>query len=263
MSAFGSDRIEVRRDGPVAIVALDVPGRLNVLDLEGWEALAAVTADLSARDDLRCVVVRGAGGRAFSAGSDIRGFPAQRDTPEQVRRYGAALQAALEGVEACRHPTVALIEGLCVGGGLEIAACCDLRICGESARFGAPINRLGLTMSHAELRPLVALLGPGPVLEILLEGALLGAGRAREIGLVNRVVPDDRVEQEALETARRIAAGAPLVQRWHKRFIRQVARGEPLGEADLDEAYASFRTADYREGRSAFLEKRDPRFRGE
>ena len=138
-----------------------------------------------------------------------------------------------------------------------------MRICEVSSRFGAPINRLGLTMSHAELQPLLALLGPGTVLDILLTGDLMGADDARRVGLVSRVVPDGKVVAAGFDLASRIAAGAPLVNRWHKEFIRRLADPTPLSDAERDEALEAFGTADYREGRTAFLEKRDPDFRGE
>ena len=248
---------------PLATVRLDAPERHNVLDRAGWQALGEAFTCLSDRDDVGCVVVRGTGGRAFSAGSDIKAFSAQRDTPEDVRVYSDAIAVALRAIRMCHHPTVAVIEGLCVGGGLEIAACCDLRICGESSRFGAPINRLGLTMSYDELEPLVQLLGASPVLEILLSGELIDAERARTVGLVNRVHADQSVVEQGYGLAARIAAGAPLVNRWHKKFVRRLLERAPLSDNEKSEPHEAFGTKDYREGREAFLEKRDPRFRGE
>jgi len=258
-----SERIRTKVDGRIAEVRLDAPEKHNVLDRDGWHALAGAMEELSARADLACVVVRGTGGRAFSSGSDIAAFPTQRDEPEDVRAYSEAIAGAMHAVGDCPHPTLAVIEGLCVGGGLEIAACCDLRICEASSRFGAPINRLGLTMSHAELQPLVALLGTATVLDILLTGDLLDADHAQRAGLVNRVVPDGEVVAAGLDLANRVAAGAPLVNRWHKKFIRRLADATLLSDAERDEALEAFGTADYREGRTAFLEKRDPDFRGE
>ncbi len=258
----GAD-VRVESDGPVVSVLLDGPERHNVLDRAGWEALARVVEALSSEDEPRCVVLRGVGGRAFSAGSDIRAFGGQRDAPDDVRAYSAAIAGALEAIARCRHPTLAIVEGLCVGGGLEIAAACDLRVCEASSRFGAPIARLGLTMSYEELAPLVGLLGPGPVLEILLTGELVDAARARELGLVNRVAADGQALVEGYAMARRVAGGAPLVHRWHKRFVRRLLDPAPLADAERDEAHHAFGTADYREGRTAFLQKRDPEFRGE
>jgi len=256
-------RIHVERDGVIATVRMDGPDRYNVLDRAAWQALARAVTELSADDDLRCVVLRGTGGRAFSAGSDIGAFERQRDTPEDVEAYSAAIGGALAAVAGCRHPTIAVVEGVCVGGGLEIAASCDLRVCEASSRFGAPIARLGLTMSFDELRPLVALVGPGPVLEVLLTGELLDAHHARALGLVSRVAADGAAAEEGYALARRVAAGAPLVHRWHKRFVRRLLDPAPLTDEERAEAHEAFRTADYREGRTAFLQKRDPEFRGE
>ncbi|MDE3003040.1 MAG: enoyl-CoA hydratase-related protein [Gemmatimonadota bacterium] len=257
-----SDRVVVEVAVPIATVRLSDPERHNVLDVAGWRALADAIDALSERDDVLAVAVRGTGGRAFSAGSDIGAFADQRSTPDDVRDYSDAIAKAMRAVRGCRHPTVAIIEGICVGGGLEIAASCDLRVCAESSRFGAPINRLGLTMSHDELEPLLQLLGPGPVLEMLLSGELIDAARALSVGFVNRVHPDGAVVEEGYGLVARIAAGAPLVNRWHKKFIRQLLERRPLSEEERAEAHEAFETDDYREGRTAFMEKRDPDFTG-
>ena len=257
-----SDCVVVEVAVPIATVRLDGPERHNVLDVSGWRSLADAMNTLSERDDVRVVAVRGTGGRAFSAGSDVGAFAAQRSSPEDVRAYADAIASAMQAIRVCRHPTVAIIEGICVGGGLEIAACCDLRVCAESSRFGAPINRLGLTMSHDELEPLLQLLGPGPVLEILLSGELINAERALSVGLVSRVWADAVVVEQGYGLVARIAAGAPLVNRWHKKFVHQLLERRPLTQEDRAEAYESFETDDYREGRTAFVEKRDPDFSG-
>ncbi len=172
------------------------------------------------------------------------------------------MQRALRAVPEGRHPTVALIEGVCVGGGLELASVCDIRVCGRSSRFGVPIKKLGLTMSYGELVPFVHLVGPAAAREILLEGEVFGAERARSLGLVNRVVPDDQVEAEAYATAKRIAEGAPLVARWHRKFIRRLLDGHPLTPAEIDEGFAATDTEDYRIGVRAFLTKKPPKFVG-
>jgi enoyl-CoA hydratase/carnithine racemase len=157
---------------------------------------------------------------------------------------------------------IAMIKGVCGGGGLEIAANCDVRICGESSRFGIPINRLGLVMAHAELRGLLALVGRATTLEILLEGRVFGAEEAREKGLVNRIVADDQVEGEAYAAAQRIAEGAPLVARWHKKFINRLVEPTPLTDEEIDEGFACFGTEDFQIGYRAFLDKVKPEFRG-
>lgn len=263
MNGESSPRVAASREGDIVTVTLDRPASLNVLDRAGWERLGEVFEALAGDGGVRCVVVEGAGGRAFSAGSDIGAFGAERSTPAQVERYAAAIRRGLGGVFDCPHPTVAVVRGPCVGGGLIIAACCDVVVCGESSRFGAPVNRLGATMAHEEMAPLLAAAGAGAVLEILLTGDLVDARRAREMGFVNRIAPDGGVGEAGGEIARRIAAGAPLVNRWHKKFVRRLAGKVRLSGEERAEAFEAFRTRDYREGTSAFVEKRTPRFSGE
>ena len=170
------------------------------------------------------------------------------------------MHATARSLAACRHPLVAQIHGICVGGGLEIAALCDLRICGESSRFGAPIKNLGLVMAYPEMAPLVRLAGADVALEILLEGRIFGAAEAKEKRLVTRVVPDADVATEALAAAQRIADGAPLVARWHKKFARRLAEPRPITAAEHDECFDCFDTEDFRIGYAAFLAKRKPEF---
>jgi enoyl-CoA hydratase/carnithine racemase len=221
-----------------------------------------VFGELDTDDTIRCVIVRGAGDRAFAAGADIAEFGRERENVEQARAYGAAEHRGVMAVADCRHPTVAMIRGACVGGGLEIAVACDIRIAGASGRFGVPINRLGLTMQYPELAFFIRAVGRAATLEILLEGAVVDAQRALGLGLVHRVVPDDRVEREARAAAERIAGGAPLVNRWHKRFVRRLDRGGPLTPEELDEAFDAYATEDYRIGYQAFLAKQTPGFKG-
>jgi len=221
-------------------------------------AIAALSDD----DTVRCVVVRGAGERSFSPGNDIAEFATERANREQAIAYGRDMHATAAAFERCRHPLVAQIHGICVGGGLEIAAMCDLRICGEGSRFGAPVRNLGLVMAHAEMAPIARLVGTDVALEILLEGRIFDAREAREKGLVTRVVPDAQVADEANACAQRIAAGAPLVARWHKRFARRLRDPAPLTEAEYLEAFDCFDTEDFRTGYRAFLAKETPEFRG-
>lgn len=254
--------ILVERDGHVATVVLNRPEKLNALTRPMWRALGEAFDGLSADDAVRCVVVRGAGERAFSPGNDISEFATQRADKAQAIDYGHDMHRTAAAIAACRHPVIAQIHGICVGGGLEIAALADLRICGASSRFGAPIRNLGLVMAYAEMAPLVKLVGESVALEILLEGRIFDAAEAKEKGLVTRVVPDERVADEVRDSAARIASGAPLVARWHKKFAKRLADPRPLDAAELDECFDCFDTADFREGYAAFLAKRPPRFEG-
>ena len=252
----------VARDGGIATVTLNNPARLNALSKPMWAALRDTMRELGGDESLRCVVLRGSGEKAFAAGADISEFATERANAVQAKEYGDLIHEAMQAVAQCRHPTVALIQGACIGGGLEIAAMCDLRICGASSRFGVPINRLGLTMAYGELEGLLALAGRAVTLEILLEGRVFDADEAYSKRLVNKVVPDGEVEREAYATAKRIAAGAPLVARWHKQFIERLTVRAALTPEEWDEGFACFDTEDYREGVAAFLAKRKPRFTG-
>jgi enoyl-CoA hydratase len=257
-----TDTILIERDGFIATVVLNRPEKLNALTKPMWQRLGKVMRELSSDDTLRCIVLRGAGGKAFAPGNDIAEFETERSNFAQGKSYGDILHDTLGAIADCRHPTVALIEGICVGGGLEIAALCDLRICGEGSRFGVPINKLGLVMAHAEMAALVQLAGRAVALEMLLEGRVFGAREALDKRLVHRVVPDDAVAAEAYATAERIAAGAPLVARWHKQFLREITAGEPLAPQQHDAGFLCYDTEDFRIGYQAFLAKTVPSFVG-
>ncbi len=254
--------IETIRDGAIAIVMLNRPEKLNALTKAMWRQLGESIVALDRDDNVRCIIIRGAGEKAFSPGNDIGEFATERANKSQAIEYGHAMHTAAHALAQCRHPLVAQIHGICVGGGLEIAALCDLRICGESSRFGAPIKNLGLVMAYPEMAPLVRLVGPAIALEILLEGRIFDAREALAKRLVTRVVPDDQVATEARETAGRIAEGAPLSARWHKKFARRLADPRPLSDAEYDECYDCFDTDDFKIGYQAFLAKRKPTFQG-
>lgn len=257
-----SDEVLVQQDGAVATVVLSNPDKLNALTKNMWQRLGETMREIAADDKLRCIVMRGAGDKAFAAGADISEFAIERANAAAAKSYGDIIHTTMQAVAQCRHPTLAMINGACVGGGLEIAAMCDLRICGQSSRFGVPINKLGLTMGYGELQGLLALAGRATTLEILLEGRVFAADEAHAKGLVTRVVADDKVEEEAYATARRIAEGAPLVARWHKRFIRRLEDPKPFDKGEWDEGFACFDSEDYRIGFQAFLDKKKPEFKG-
>ena len=253
--------IDFSRDGEIATLTLNNPGKLNAINLTMWNQLAENMAKISVDRDIRCVVLRGQGSEAFAAGGDLEEFVTGRSTLDQALHYHGQVACALRAIDDCPHPTVALIQGACIGGGLEIAGVCDFRICGESARFGAPINRLGFSMYPGEMEGLLRLVGPAVLKEILLEGRILTSTEAYAKGLVTRVVADPQTADEAYATARRICAGAPLVAAWHKQWIRRLLDERPLSDEEKAASFAFLETEDYKEGLSAFLEKRKPQFK--
>ncbi|MCE2692117.1 MAG: enoyl-CoA hydratase/isomerase family protein [Betaproteobacteria bacterium] len=257
-----TDAIRVSREGPVVRVTLDRPDKHNCVSTAMWRQLGTLFEGFDADESLRCIVLAGAGGKAFSVGADIAEFPQVRSNAAQAREYGKLTHGAMEAMARCRHPLIAAVQGMCVGGGLELASICDMRYCTESSRFGIPVKRLGLVVAYAELLPLARLVGPANAKEILLEGTLFGSARAREMGLVNRVLPDAGFEEAIAAIAASIAQGAPLVARWHKQFVNRLADPAPLTAAELDRSYHCFDTEDFQIGTEAFRAKTQPMFKG-
>jgi len=255
--------VHLQSAGETATVILDSPGKLNAIGEAMWQALARIFASFGEAADLRAVVVRGSG-RNFAAGADIDEFEQVRGDEHSGRRYHLETIAnALTAIRDCSVPVIAAIEGVCVGGGLEVAVACDLRIAADNARIGAPVGRLGFPFALPELVPLLRLVGPGVASELLLEGRLLDAHEAAARGLVTRAVPTDRFDNELRETISRIVAGSPLSARENKANIRRMtASGGIYTEHELDASFAFLKSEDYREGVAAFKAKRPARFTG-
>ncbi|VBB69410.1 Enoyl-CoA hydratase [invertebrate metagenome] len=255
-------KILVERNGLIATVLINKPEQLNALDRSMWQELGDVCVALDTDSTVRCLILRGASHKAFTVGADVKMFATERGHPTQARAYDHIMRLALAAVRDHAHPVVAAIEGLCLGGGLALAAMADLRLCGQGSRFGIPVHKLGLPMPAPEINAVMRLVGHARMLEILLEARIFDAAEALAIGLVNRVVADNAVEAEAIATAQRIVAGAPLVNLWHKRFIRKMQVSYNLTAEELNECYQFFNTEDYQEGLRAFHNKRTPVFTG-
>lgn len=257
-------RVLLDYDGAIAFVTLSHPGRLNAISVSMWRELQRIFTEIGANTDLRCAVLRGEQGN-FAAGADISEFPRERADRNGVVNYHMRVIApALHAIADCMHPVLAQIEGVCVGGGLEVASQCDLRIAGESSRFGVPINKLGFPMAPEEMRGLLALAGRAATMEILLEGRVFPAAEAMAKGLLTRVLPDADVASDVLRTARRIAAGAPLAARINKKTAARLCSvPEPLSESELDELFSYAQTRDHHEGIRAFLAGQEPVFSGD
>ncbi len=248
-------------DGQIATVTLSNPGKLNALDVQAWHDLARIFGDLHADENLRAIILTGEGGN-FAAGADIEEFPRVRSTTDAGTRYHTEMIAGtLQAILQCRHPTIAAIEGVCVGGGLELSSVCDLRLAHPASRFGIPINRLGFPLAPGEMIGLLQLVGRAVTLEILLEGRVFGAEEALQKRLINRL--SDDVQAEARNCAQRIAAGAPLAARMNKELVRRLSPApEALTESELRAAFAFLESEDYREGVRTFLAKQKPVFTG-
>ena len=257
--------ILLRRDQAVATVTINRPAQRNAISFTMWTQLAELMRDLDADRSVRCVVICGAGGEAFSAGADISDFDQYRSDSTKGRVYNRAVDGLLETVAEIGTPVISMIRGFAAGGGCELAVATDLRIAAEGSRLGIPVARLGITIGHREMYGLVNLVGKGNAMYILLSGRLLDSDEGLRIGLVNQVVPSDQLEEVTYKLASDIANLAPLSHAVNKKTMNQVLAKPSLDltpeEADLP--LTQFDTRDYHEGFRAFLEKRRPEFIGE
>lgn len=253
--------LEKKINSYIVEVSLNRPEKLNALTKPMWRELGKIFKKLSKDKNLRCIVIRGKGGKSFSPGNDISEFETQRSSSKLAKAYGVHLHGTLRAIQECPIPTIALIEGICVGGGMEIAACCDLRICGESSRFGVPIKRLGLTMAAKELEALLRITSYSIAMEILLEGKIMSAEEAYEKNLVNRVVADSEVETEVYKSAELISEGAPKVARWHKEFAKEIIKTGKVSDKLNNLGYKCYDTEDFKSGYKSFLAKTKPKFK--
>ena len=257
---MNNDIIRLERKGAIATLTINNPDKRNAMNLDAWRRLGAVTAELEADDDLRCVLVTGTGDH-FAAGADISEFPEKRMSAAQAETYGKAVADALHAFSNLKHPTIAVIRGACTGGGFEIACCCDMRLAAEGARFGIPINRLGHAFAYPEMAAALAVVPAAVIMELLLEGRILETDEAYAKGLLTRVVPADQLDDEAETVAWRVAQGAPLAARGSKKILRHLLRPAQISPEELKSSYALCDSEDYKEGVRAFLAKEKPAFK--
>ncbi len=263
---MNSNELLLERNGSRADITFNRPEVRNALTLAMWRRLAELIWELDEDNDVRVIVLQGAGKSAFAAGADIKEFAQVRGNRKQAEEYTEAVEGALSALLNFGKPVVAQLRGACVGGGLEVAASCDLRIASEQSRFGIPTAKIGVLAGWGELKRCVELMGPGVTADLLFTARLYSAKEAYEKGLLTHVAPDNVLEAYVDSTCRRIASGSPLTHRIHKRMLQIVARVpalQNLTEAERQLAWASFDSRDYREGVAAFIEKREPDFRGD
>jgi enoyl-CoA hydratase/carnithine racemase len=256
-------QVRLAAQGAIARLTLSHPGKLDAMSRAMWRELRERFLQIQSDPELRCVVVSGENG-SFCAGGDIAEYPSFRFDADGLRRFHEEeVWGGLQAMLACDVPVIACIEGACMGAGLEIACCCDIRIAGTRARFGAPIGRLGFSMAPRELQLVAARAGDATLREMLLEGVQLDAREMKARGFLQRVVPNDELALEVEASAGRVAQLAPQAARMNKRMLRRLAgpaADAPLPQDVLARAYDYATSAEHREGISAFLEKRTPRF---
>lgn len=259
-----TDKMIARRDGPVGTLVFNNPERHNAVSLEMWETCAAMMRDFSSDPSIRVVVITGAGGKAFVSGADISKFADERASREASERYNKAVEDGYSSVYDCPKPTIAMIRGYCIGGGMGLASCCDIRICTDNSKFAVPAAKLSVGYRYAGVKRLLDIVGPAFTKEIFFTARQFDAEDARVMGFVNRVLPSDELESYVDSYAKTISANAPLTVNSIKFMVGEILKDESARDMKTCDAMvaACFASNDYEEGRKAFMEKRKPIFTG-
>ncbi|HXN16120.1 MAG TPA: enoyl-CoA hydratase [Usitatibacter sp.] len=257
-------RVKAWLEGPVLHVRFNNPEKHNALSLDMWEAVPVLLDKAANDDNVRMAVFSGEGSKAFVSGADISQFQDLRAAKEAVQRYERVAEAALQGIHEFGKPTLAAIRGYCLGGGLNVAISCDLRIATSNSIFSIPATRLGLGYRFSALKNLVDLVGPGVAKDLFFTARRIDATEALAVGLINRVVETAALDALVAEYTSAIASGAPLTMKAGKRIIREVLKSSHDVDMELCRSLITqcFESDDYTEGRRAFVEKRKPVFRG-
>jgi enoyl-CoA hydratase/carnithine racemase len=259
-----TDKMLSRKEGGVGYLIFNNPERHNAVSLEMWEAASGILADFANDTAIRVVVLTGAGGKAFVSGADISKFESERSSKEAIDRYNVAVDKANSAVYEFPKPTIAMIQGYCIGGGVGLALCCDMRICSDNSKFGVPAAKLGLGYGFSGIKKLVDVVGPSFAKEIFFTARQFTAAEALQMGLVNRMLPAGELETYVKGYAETISGNAPLTVNSVKYIVGQVVT--PESKRDLqkcaDLVAQCFASSDYIEGRTAFMEKRKPVFIG-
>jgi enoyl-CoA hydratase/carnithine racemase len=259
-----SDKMLVRTEGHIGHLIFNNPARHNAVSLEMWQSVSSILDEFGDDEQIRVVVLSGAGDKAFVAGADISRFGEERASKEAIAHYNAITEKALADLAQFAKPTIAMIRGYCIGGGLGLALGCDLRICSDNSRFALPAAKLGLGYGFAGIKKFVDAVGSAFTKEIFFTARQFDAEEARMMGLVNRVVPEAELEGYVQRYAETIAANAPMTVNGTKFIVGEVLKDPARRDLDAcaERVQRCFESSDYAEGREAFMEKRKPAFTG-
>jgi enoyl-CoA hydratase/carnithine racemase len=259
-----TSKMLAEKDGAIGRITFNHPARLNAVSLEMWQALAQIMDDFERDEAIRVIVVTGAGGKAFVSGADISEFKERRNSEEAAAEYARISEAGRKALQETLKPTIAMIRGYCIGGGLATALACDIRIAAEGSRFGIPAAKLGLGYAYDGIRKLIDMVGPAYAREIFYTARQFTTDEALRMGLVNQVVPEGELEGYVNNYCNTIAANAPLTVRAAKQIVREALKDESTRDMELCRRVVAecFASEDYTEGRTAFMEKRRPVFKG-
>ena len=259
-----TEKMLSRVEEGVGYITFNNPEKHNAVSIEMWDALEKILAEFSSSKEIRVIVLNGAGGKSFVSGADISKFDKERSSKEAVLSYNKRTQKVYELLETFPKPTIAMIDGYCIGGGLNLAVCCDIRICSEKSKFAMPAAKLSLGYPFSSIKRLFDVMGPGMAKHFMFTAEKISASEALACGLVQKLVSAENIETYIRDYALTISHNAPLTIKAMKQIGIEILKNPDERDLLLCEQLASacFDSEDYKEGRKAFMEKRKPNFKG-
>jgi enoyl-CoA hydratase/carnithine racemase len=259
-----TEKMLSRVEEGVGYITFNNPEKHNAVSIEMWDALEKILDEFRSSKDIRVIVLNGAGGKSFVSGADISKFDKERSSKEAVLSYNKRTQKVYELLETFPKPTIAMIDGYCIGGGLNLAVCCDIRICSEKSKFAMPAAKLSLGYPFSSIKRLFDVMGPGMAKHFMFTAEKISASEALACGLVQKLVSEENIETYVRDYALTISRNAPLTIKAMKQIGIEILKNPDERDLLLCEQLASacFDSEDYKEGRKAFMEKRKPNFKG-